>query len=54
MNPSGRYLKGQKWCRTCQAWKNYEGLFCQDCGYRMRTVPARKKFRNKVKVFVRY
>jgi hypothetical protein len=46
---ASRYAKGQKYCRTCATFKIWEGLFCPDCGYRLRVSPVRRLFKEKLR-----
>ena len=48
MRPSTgkRYLTGQKRCQVCQVFIKWPGFFCPCCGYRLRTKPKNKKYRN--------
>ena len=54
-----RYARGEKWCRTCQIFVKADsldprGLYHLSCGYRVRSIPERKKFRTKFKEVARY
>ena len=53
MGYEGRYIRGEKWCRTCQGWKKWDGMFCPDCKIRLRTIPARKIFKERYKSLIK-
>ena len=42
-----RYANGQKRCQTCEIFIRWEGLWCPCCGYRLRTMPRNKAFKEK-------
>jgi len=44
-NGQGRYSNGQRRCQICSIWIKWEGLWCPCCGYRLRTKPRNKKFK---------
>lgn len=50
----GQYKIGKKWCRHCGEWKIWDGLYCPECRYKLRTRPERKIFREKIKMVIRY
>jgi len=45
---SGRYSSGQKRCQVCEIYIKWAGLWCPCCGYRLRTVPRNKKYKEKL------
>ena len=40
-----RYANGQRRCQTCEIFIKWEGLWCPCCGYRLRTLPKSKKYK---------
>ena len=44
-----RYGSGQKRCQICDIFMQTEALFCLCCGYRLRTKPRSKKFKEKLR-----
>ena len=44
----GRYANSQKRCQICSIYIKWEGLYCPCCGYRLRTKPRNKKYKNKL------
>ena len=47
-NQSGaRYANGQKRCQMCEIFIEWEGLWCPCCGYRLRTMPRNKAYKEK-------
>ena len=45
----GRYIHGQKRCQICEVFVVFDGLWCPCCGYRLRTKPRNKRYKNKYK-----
>lgn len=46
---SSRYANGQKHCRLCNLFIQWDGLWCPCCGYRLRTRPRHSKYRAKLR-----
>ena len=46
---SGRYSMGQKRCQICEIFIKWDGLWCQCCGYRLRTKPRNLKYKAKLR-----
>lgn len=46
---SGRYRNGQKRCQVCEIFINHDGLWCPCCGYRLRSKPRNKKYKENLK-----
>ena len=44
----GRYANGQKRCQVCNMFRNWDGIFCPCCGYRLRNGP--RLFKHKAKL----
>ena len=44
---TGRYSAGQKRCNLCDIFMRWEGLFCPCCGYRVRSKPRNRKYKEK-------
>ena len=38
-----RYALGQKLCRNCNRWINWEGLFCPCCNLKVRQRPRKAR-----------
>lgn len=45
----GRYSKGQKRCQVCYIFIKFEGIWCPCCGYKLRSKPRRKKFKEQLR-----
>lgn len=45
----GRYENGQRRCQTCEIWLKWEGIWCPCCGYRLRTKPRNKKYKERLR-----
>jgi hypothetical protein len=45
----GRYAKGWKRCSICDIYLKWEGLYCPCCGFKLRTMPRREKYKAKVR-----
>jgi predicted amidophosphoribosyltransferase len=45
----GRYEAGQRRCQVCEQWMTWEGLWCPCCGYRLRTKPRNKKYKERLR-----
>ncbi len=45
----GRYEAGQRRCQTCEIWLMWEGIWCPCCGYRLRTKPRNKKYKERLR-----
>ena len=45
----GRYQSGQKRCQICEIFINHEGLWCPCCGYKLRTKPRNRVYKNKLR-----
>jgi len=45
----GRYKNGQKRCQQCNIYIKWEGLWCPCCGYRLRSKPRAKKYKEKLR-----
>ena len=41
-----RYVTGQKRCKSCSIFINWDGLWCPCCRYRLRMMPQNTKERN--------
>jgi uncharacterized Zn finger protein (UPF0148 family) len=37
------YFVGKKYCRRCEIYLYYDGVFCPCCGMQLRTTPTNKK-----------
>ena len=46
----GRYNAGQKRCQKCDLFIICDGLRCPCCGYRLRTKPRNKEYKDKLVV----
>ena len=44
---STRYANGQKRCQICEIFIEWEGLWCPCCGYRLRTTPRNRAYKEK-------
>ena len=44
-----RYFEGQKRCKPCMLFINWEGIWCPCCGCKLRTMPKHTKYRNELK-----
>jgi hypothetical protein len=49
---TGRYSVGQKRCQVCELFLRWDGFWCPCCGYRLRTRPRNKKFKNELRIEV--
>jgi uncharacterized Zn finger protein (UPF0148 family) len=45
----GRYVTGNKRCKICEIFIEWDGVFCPCCGYRLRTRPRNMKFKAKLR-----
>ena len=45
----GRYSNGQRRCQMCEEFLNWEGLWCPCCGYRLRSHPRNKVYKEKLR-----
>ena len=45
----GRYATGNKRCKICEMFIEWDGVFCPCCGYRLRTRPRNMKFKAKLR-----
>jgi len=47
--PNGsQYGQGQARCQTCNLFIKWEGRFCPCCGYRLRTKPRNRLYKEKL------
>ena len=46
---TGRYRNGQKRCHICDLFIVWEGLWCPCCGYKLRSKPRNKKYKEKLR-----
>ena len=46
---AGRYASGQRRCQICEIFIKWEGLWCPCCGYRLRTKPRNKIYKEKLR-----
>jgi len=44
-----RYANGQKRCQICEIFIIYDGYFCPCCGFRLRTKPRNKIYKEKLR-----
>lgn len=51
---TGRYEAGQRRCQVCEEWLNWEGFWCPCCGYRLRTKPRNKKYKERLRDALEY
>jgi hypothetical protein len=42
------YAEGQKRCQICTIFIKWEGLYCPCCGYKLRSKPRNRKFKEKM------
>ena len=42
------YLIGKKYCRRCEIYLYYDGVFCPCCGMQLRTTPSNKKAKERL------
>ncbi len=45
-----RYSNGQKRCQLCVKFITWEGSWCPCCGYRLRTRPRIRKYKEMLKL----
>jgi hypothetical protein len=45
----GLYRHGIKRCQICEIYIKWEGLWCPCCGYKLRTKPRNKKYKEKTR-----
>jgi len=45
----GRYALGYNYCSVCEIYLMWEGYFCPCCGFRLRTMPRKEKYKAKVR-----
>jgi len=45
------YHDNKKYCRICEVYLRFEGLFCPCCGVKLRVSPHNNKSREKLKNF---
>lgn len=45
----GRYKYGQKRCQVCDLFIKWTGVRCPCCGYKLRTNPRNKKYKQKLR-----
>jgi len=45
----GRYGNGQKRCQVCEIFMKTTLLYCLCCGYKLRTKPRNKKYKDKLR-----
>jgi hypothetical protein len=50
----GRYATGNKRCKICEIFIEWDGVSCPCCGYRLRTRPRNMKFKAKLRKQKRY
>lgn len=43
----GRYKFGQRRCQVCDLFIKYDGIWCPCCGYKLRSKPRNKKYKQK-------
>jgi hypothetical protein len=44
------YLVGKKYCRRCEVYLYYDGIFCPCCGMQLRTNPIDKEGKEKIRI----
>jgi len=45
----GRYKFGQRRCQVCDLFIVWDGLWCPCCGYKLRSKPRNKKYKQKLR-----
>lgn len=45
----GKYRKGLKRCQVCEIFVKWEGYWCPCCGYRLRTKPRNRVYKEKLR-----
>ena len=45
----GRYKSGQKRCQVCEIYIMVDGLCCPCCGYRLRTRPRNRIYKDRLR-----
>ena len=45
----GRYATGNKRCKICEIFIEWDGVFCPCCGHKLRTRPRNMKFKAKLR-----
>jgi len=43
------YTNGKKYCRRCEVYILYDGIFCPCCGMALRTSPTSKRDKEKLR-----
>jgi hypothetical protein len=44
-----QYIVGKKYCRRCETYFYYNGMFCPCCGMQLRISPTSKKGKEKIR-----
>lgn len=45
----GRYNNGQKKCKACDLFIVWSGFRCPCCGYKLRSIPHNKKYKERLR-----
>jgi len=43
------YVDGRKYCRRCEIYLHYDGVFCPCCGMALRVTPSSRRDKDKLR-----
>ena len=53
INNNRIYGAGAKWCKRCDTFIAWEGIWCPCCHSQLRTKPKHQKFRRQLEVIIK-